>query len=308
MMGKIEFFKKFGLKHGKPGRRPYKPIKSIGPSSYVSDKFDKNFRNYEDDLKLKGFSKQTIKSYIYHNHNFLQYIKKRPKYVTKADVKNYLLRLIDVLNNKPRTINLQISALKSFYDEYYCKKLFNDIKRLKTEKTIPIVYTKEEIEKIIGATKNIKHRIVIALLYSSGLRVSECIKLKLKDINFKNNLIRINKGKGKKDRRVMLSAKVKEMIKGYIKDHEIDNYLFPGRNAHIVKETAERVVKEKGMMAIKKRVFPHALRASFATHLDKENVKIAKIQKLMGHSDRKTTEIYIKTNPLDIQKIKSPLD
>lgn len=305
----IAFLEKFGLNQNKPGRRPYKPIKIKGNTPFLCDKYNKKFRNYENDLKLRGFSKETIKSYIYHNYCFLQFVKKEPKYVTKADIKKYLLYLNDNLMNKPRTINLQISALKNFYDDYHCKKLFHDIKRLKTEKRIPIVFSKEEIERMINNTQNIKHKLLISLLYSSGLRVSECIKLKLKDIDFNNNLIRINLGKGKKDRIVMLSIRVKQMIKDYIKEYNIDNYLFPGINtSHITKETAELVVRKKGMKVIKKRVFPHALRASFATHLNNNKVDISKIQKLMGHADQRTTEVYIKTNPKDIQNIKSPLD
>lgn len=257
------------------------------------------------ELELRGYSKKTIKSYLYYNFDFIDFIKKRPNYVSVSDIKKYLIYNI---NKKPRTINLIISSLKFYYDIICKKRLFKYIKRMKQEKNIPLVISRENIKQMIDMTHNLKHKILIELLYGSGLRVGECVKLKITDLNLNEGYGIIRQGKGKKDRYIILSGKFVYDFRNYFNKRKDDNhYIFNTSKGHYSIRTAE-VIVNNAARKIGLNVFPHALRSSFATHLIDNNVHISKIQKLLGHSKRQTTENYIKTSTKDLKEISSPLD
>jgi len=179
----------------------------------------------------------------------------------------------------------------------------------KREKKLPKVLSKEDILTMINKTKNIKHRLLIKLLYSSGLRVSEAIKIKKQDFDFKRNLIRIEQGKGKKDRYTLLAKNLRNDLLRFFCKHNIKDYLFCGRKDHLTIKSAQKIVDNAAKKArINRKVTPHMLRHSFATHLLENGVDIRYIQHLLGHSNLQTTQIYTKVSNLDILKIKSPLD
>lgn len=263
--------------------------------------------NFQQSLKLRGLSINTIEAYSDANRKFLKFIQKPPKYITKEDVKTYINHLIDTYH-KPKSINLTIAALKAFYDDFLGRRLFTKIKRLKLEKNIPNVLSKQEIKELIKVTLNPKHKLIIKFLYSTGVRVGELINVKIEDLDLINGFVRIIYGKGKKSRLTIISKDLCKEITEFIKDNQI--YLFPSnRGDRLTIRSIQQIIKNSSKKAmIKRRIYPHAMRASFATHLYDKGIQLQKIQKLMGHSDFKTTLGYTKSATVDISDIENPLD
>lgn len=257
----------------------------------------------EKELNLRNFSKETIRGYIYSVSRFLEYAK--DKEISKEILKDYILK--NLKDKNPSSVAKDYFAIKFFFKNLLDETVnFPPIKR---NKTIPDILTIEEIKKIIEKTTNFKHRLIIKLLYGTGLRVSEIVNLKKQDINFEEDLIKINLGKGKKDRFVRIPSSLKEELKNYIKI-ETSEYIFPSnRNKKVTKTTIQSILRNSAKKAgIKKRVYPHLLRHSFATHLLEQGTDLRIIQKLLGHSSIKTTQIYTQISQASIKNIKSPLD
>src|SRR3989344_7711196 len=137
----------------------------------------------ETELKIRGFSKRTVDSYLYHNKKFLEFIKKESQSVNEDDAKSYIAHLMSNLKYKPSSVNLVLSSLKFFYNEILQNRAFDSIKAPKSEKKLPTVLTKEEVRKLLNAAGNPKHKLLIEFMYSSGLRVSECVSLKVDDLD-----------------------------------------------------------------------------------------------------------------------------
>lgn len=264
----------------------------------------------ETELKIRGFSKRTIDVYLFHNKKFLEFIKKEPQSVTQDDAKRYMAHLMSNQKYKPGSINLALSSLKFFYNEILQNSAFNAVKAPKSEKKLPTVLTKEEIKKLLDATKNPKHKLLIEFMYSSGLRVSECVNLKMDDLDLNEKIGKIKHGKGNKERYIILSDNLITHLNEYWNNKNRDNpYIFSIRDAHITARQAQKVVTEAAKRAgIKKRVFCHALRSTFATHLLEAGTDIRVIQELLGHSNLSTTQIYTKVSTQQLKKVKSPLD
>jgi len=262
------------------------------------------------ELQIRGFSERTIKSYLFHNHKFLDFIKKQPDEITTDDIKTYMAYLIAEKKQKSTSVNLALSALRFMYDEIMKKGLFVDIKAPKNEKKLPTVLSKQEISKMIDSLDNKKHKLLIEFLYSSGLRVSECVSLKLEDLNPDEKMGIVRAGKGKKDRNIILSKRLVEDLERYLKKRKDTNpYVFNTKDTHISVRQAQKVVHEAAKKAnIQKRVFCHALRSSFATHLLENGTDIRIIQELLGHSNIQTTERYTKVSREQLKKVVSPFD
>ena len=242
---------------------------------------------------------------------FLDFAKKTPDQVTQDDLKLFIAHLMSELYYKPSSVNLALSAIRFYYEEILkLKDMFIDIKPPKMEKKLPIVLTKLEVKKLLESTKGFKHRLLIEMMYSSGLRVSECVSIKLNDLDFDEKMARVVSGKGKKDRNVILSSNLVDHIKEYVSQRKEDSpYLFPSRGTHLSIRQAQGVVKGAAKEAgLKKRVFCHALRSSFATHLLEAGTDIRVIQELLGHANLSTTERYTKVSTEQLKKVKSPLD
>lgn len=264
------------------------------------------------ELKLRGFSENTIKAYLSHNKKFLAFIKKDPNDVNDNDIKAYLGYLIGK-NLRPSSVNLVVSALKFYYNEILKKNALADFKSMKQEKKLPTVLSKAEIKRLFEAIKNQKHRLLVNLMYSSGLRVSECVSLKIADIDIQEKTGIVRLAKGKKDRAIILSKAFIKGFVGYINSRKNDNspYLFSSNTSkgHITTRHAQRIVSNAARAAsIKKHVFCHALRSSFATHLLEAGTDIRFIQELLGHSSLETTQRYTKVTTEQLKKIKSPMD
>ncbi|MBW2975498.1 tyrosine-type recombinase/integrase [Candidatus Woesearchaeota archaeon] len=266
------------------------------------------FRNFVLEMRVRNFSSQTIDSYLYHNNRFLEFVKKEQRSVTSCDIKDYLNHLA-LHGAGPRTINMAISSLRSYYESYLGKRLFKNIKRPKIPKDMDPVLSQDEILSMIHNTKSLKHRLLIELLYSSGMRVGECVKVKVEDIQ--DNIVFVRKGKGKKDRFTIASRGFVDGLRRYLLEREMQSeFLFDnGLGGHITIRAAEEIVKKAAKKAgIKRRVYPHLLRACFTTHLLEKGVEDYKVQRLMGHSNLKTTMGYNRLRTDDLKKIRSPLD
>ena len=272
-------------------------------------------KKLQQELELKGFSEKTISAYVFHNQKFLDYINKQPEEINEDDIKTYLACLISN-KKKPATINLTLSTLKFFYEKIQKKDIFKNIDPVKSEKKIPTVLTKDEIKQLLSSVKNKKHKLLIEMMYSSGLRVGEAVNLKLEDLNLNEKIGKVIAGKGKKQRLIILSNKAIDRIERYQKYREKKNinspYLFPSNKNHekpISIRQAQKIISTVAEKAgIKKRIFCHALRSSFATHLLESGTDIRIIQELLGHASISTTQIYTKVSAKQLKKVKSPLD
>ena len=265
---------------------------------------------FETELKIRGFSPKTVGTYLFHSRKFLEFIKKEPKVITEENAKRYIAHLMSGLKYSPRSVNLALSALKFFHNEIVKNPAFNAVKAPKTEKKLPTVLTKDEIRRLIGSIENPKHRLLVEFMYSAGLRVSECVSLKVDDLDFSEKMGKIRHGKGNKERYIILSESLISHLSDYIRTKKDESsYIFSVKGRPITVRQAQKVVKEAAYRAkIRKRVFCHALRSSFATHLLEAGTDIRVIQELLGHADLSTTQIYTRVSTQQLKKVKSPLD
>ncbi|MBS3162349.1 tyrosine-type recombinase/integrase [Candidatus Woesearchaeota archaeon] len=255
--------------------------------------------------KLKGYSLQTKKSYLFHVGKFLKFCEKSSFNLNPENVKRYLLS-IDVSVNTSR---LAYASLKFFFLGILKQNEFTEQVPVKKKiKQLPKVISRENIKKMIELSNNLKHKIIVELLYSSGLRLSELLNLKKIDLDFDRNIIYVRQGKGNKDRITIMSETLKmDLLKYYSKYEFKTEYLLEGREGKYTKRSVQLVLGHLGKR-LGMNITPHMMRHSFATHLLESGVDIRYIQKLLGHSDLKTTEIYTKVSNKDLSKIKNPLD
>lgn len=263
------------------------------------------------ELKIRNRSPRTINSYLRYNKEFLEFIKKKPEETTVEDIKAYMVFLMDK-GIGPRTINLMLSSLSFAYNKIMKKNLINkdDIERPKFPKKLPVVLTREEVKKLMAVPTNFKHRLLIGILYDTGLRVSECVNLKIEDMDLDEKTALVRYGKGMKERNITISEGISQDIKEYLSKRQDNNpYLFHIKDRHISVRQAQKIVKEAAMKAgIKKRVFCHALRSSFATHLLEDKTDLRTIQALLGHERLDTTQIYTQVTKDQIKKVRNPVD
>ena len=261
------------------------------------------------ELKIRGFSNKTIKAYLDNNKRFLEFCGKEAGAADESDVKAFMSHLMD-RGLKPASVSLAMSAIRFLQDEMLGKGLFAKIKLPKLEKKLPTVLSKEEIRGMLDATENPKHKLLIAFLYSSGLRVSEAVSMKIDDLDLNERMGIVRAGKGKKDRNIILSESLVKDLKIYLGTRNDQNpYVFAVKDRHIAVRQAQRIVNDAAKRAgIKKRVFCHALRSSFATHLLEAGTDIRVIQELLGHSNLATTQRYTKVSREQLRKVKSPMD
>lgn len=204
-----------------------------------------------------------------------------------------------------------VGAIKLFFNELLRKNYkLNYLYPDRTEKKLPIVLDKSEVLLLLNAIENIKHKSIISLIYSAGLRLGEVIELKVNDIDSKRMLIRIAAAKGKKDRYVMLSDKLLSLLREYYKDYKPKDYLFEGQKGDKYSARSVQAILKQALKKahITKNASVHTLRHSFATHLLESGTDIRVIQQLLGHSSIKTTKIYTQVTTSNISKVISPLD
>ena len=275
----------------------------------------KNYKHcpesYLDKLELKGYANNTVKTYVSCFERFINYFpEKEIDQLDETDVRNYIKTLIR--NNWSISyINQSINSIKFYYEIVLgMPNRFYKIERPRKKKKLPVVLSPSEVKSLINATNNLKHRCILSLLYSAGLRRSELINLKIKDIDSKRMLIKVNDTKGNKDRMTLLSESVLQDLRAYYKNYKPKKYLFEGQSAERYSATsiAKIISNAVAKTSIKKHVTAHTLRHSFATHLLENGTDLRYIQLLLGHSSTKTTEIYTHVATNSFISIKNPLD
>ena len=264
----------------------------------------------EDEARRRGLSKKTIENYVFCVNRFFQWRKKDPRKITKKDIKEF----VSFLNSKGysgNTINVYINALKFLLQEVLAKRVLWRVKFSKKAKTLPVVLTQEEVVLLISSIENKKHKLIIELMYGAGLRVSEVVNLKLEDLEIENGYGWVRKGKGNKDRLMIIPNSLVYRLREYIFENKIEKgFIFLGRKGrHLHKRSVQEIVKKASKKAkIKKNVHAHTLRHSFATHLVENGYDVTSVQTLLGHASMNTTMIYVHMAKPKLINVKSPLD
>lgn len=263
-------------------------------------------------LEYKRYSKNTAKTYISCFEKFMNHFYEHDLIeLTEREIQSYLDQKAKA-GVSTSQLNQILNSIKFYYEVVLeMPNRFYSIPRPFVEKKLPKVLSKKEVNQIIDATNNIKHRCILSLLYSSGLRRQELLNLKIEDINSERMTILVRSGKGKKDRQTILSPKVLEDLRLYYKQWKPQTYLFEGvKNGQpYSRASVANLLKNATSRAgIHKKVTPHMLRHSFATHLLEAGTDLRYIQTLLGHNSSRTTEIYTEVSNHHLQKIKSPFD
>ena len=263
-------------------------------------------QTFIQEMRRRGYRKNSINNYSSCIDVFLSTVKKdHPKNINEQDIKNFLGNCI-----KANTQRNYHSAIKLFYD--IClnqKQKFKNIPYTKAEKRLPIVLSQEEVQKMFDVCENLKHKVIMTLLYSCGLRVSELINLRWSNIDRSRMVINIIGGKGNKDRQVMLTESLIPILEKYYKEYKTKDFILGGQFSEQYSDRSVlQVLKQLGVKAgINKRVWTHQMRHNCFTHLVENGVDVSLIQKIAGHSNVKTTMLYTHISHNIISKIQSPL-
>ena len=267
------------------------------------------------DGQAGNYSHKTIKAYLSRLRSFVKHhLPRHPRELTENDIRNYMLRLITVKKHAAGTVNQVFNALRFLYVDLYKKPfVIGSLPRPEREKKLPDVLNEDEVRRVFGCVKNLKHRTMLMLAYASGLRVSELVRLRIEDIDGQRGLIHIRDAKGKRDRFTVLPESLRGQLLAYWKEYKLgkSGWLFPGQKTeHHLAERSIQAVTERTLNAagIEKPVSMHTLRHSFATHLLEHGTDLRYIQELLGHQSVRTTEIYTHVSNRVLGKIRSPLD
>lgn len=263
-------------------------------------------------LEAQNFSPKTIKNYEIALVKLSKFHNKSPLKLTTAEIEKFVLHEVKVEKLCPATVNLHISGIKKFFTLLLPESnIMSTISKVKGGKGLPTVLTVEEVKNMIHRTKNLKHRALLELLYSTGIRMQECIDLKASDIDSNEMLVHVRHGKGRKERFTIIGKKTILTLRKYYKSYNPKNHLFEGwKNKPLAPGTVGKIVKNAAKRAniTNKTVTTHTFRHTFATHLLEQNVNLRVIQKLLGHSNIKTTTIYTHVSNIAITKVINPID
>lgn len=264
--------------------------------------------NTEQELKIRNYSPKTIKSYLY---GLREYFSFKGSDFTKLDqenIRNFLLHC-EQKQISPQSRNLFLNAIKFYYRNVQkdCQKI--EIHFAKKPKSLPIVLSRNEVNKILESLKNAKHKLLLSLAYGAGLRVSEVVSLKVHDLDFVELTVHIKQAKGQKDRISVIPESLTNSLKNLVAGKSGNDPVFASeRGGKLTTRTAQKVfenaLKESG---VKKDATFHSLRHSFATHLLENGTDVRYVQELLGHSNIRTTQIYTQVTNPKLKNIKSPL-
>jgi site-specific recombinase XerD len=278
----------------------------------IPDQFSDYWREkLETEMRSRKYSHHTRTAYVNYNKAICKWLQKQPEEVTGDDVKRYLAFLEETKQQAAATLNYNLSAFKFFYRHVMKRDTAHEQKRPRQDKRLPVVLSKAEIKKMIDGERNTKHRLLLMIVYASGLRVSEAVRLKRQDIDISRKSLMIISGKGRKDRYTIMSQTVIETLALYYSQYEISGWLFRGADPsrHLNIRSAQHIFKHALKKAgIEKNASIHSLRHSFATHLLESGTDISYIGELMGHSSIRTTARYTQVARRKTLKITSPLD
>jgi integrase/recombinase XerD len=264
----------------------------------------KELEKLKNELKLRGFSMLTVRNYAFFVEKFLLKSNKPAVELTEDDAKAYLS---DIFETKSKnTVMLAAASIKFFFKEILGKE-FSNVKMPKKDSRLPEVLSKEEVKKMIDSADNQKSRLIISLLYSTGLRVSELVNLKVDDINFQDRSGWVRRGKGAKDRIFILPENLTKELQEYLNGRE-HKFIF-SKGEPLTTRNIQKIIKgTKSRAGISKKVTPHTMRHSFATHLLEQGTDIRLIQTMLGHSSLSTTQVYTHISSEQIRKVVNPLD
>jgi integrase/recombinase XerD len=265
---------------------------------------------FTEELQLKGLSDNTIETYVRTVRHLERFCRRSPLEISDEQIRSFLLYCRNERKISLKSYNLVAAGLRQFYSCLQPERHLQ-IKSVRPPLTLPEVLSQEEVARILKATESLKYKTALALMYSAGLRLGECVKLKLTDIDRTRMLIKVEKGKGGKDRTTILSPYILQLLEKYYRQYRPKKWLFEGhpktRPLHIrsVQTVFREVIKKAG---ITKKIIPHTLRHSFATHLLEQNCPLPAIQKFLGHTRISTTVLYTHLTSNVLSKINSPLD
>ncbi len=263
-------------------------------------------------LKLKNYSPSTLRTYTEQFKLFLQFFPDSdPEALGEEEIHHYLMHLIEHRKLSVSTQNQAINAIKFYYEKVLKqeRKVY-ELERPMREKKLPEVLSQEEVMSIFEATENLKHRVMIMLLYASGLRRSELLNLRVGDVDADRGIVLIRGGKGRKDRHSVFAQSLIPIIEQYLKEFMPGYWLFEGVKGQRYSPTSLQQILKRAVYraGIRKKVRLHMLRHSFATHLLEAGTSTRYIQVLLGHESPKTTEVYAKVTRFGLDKVVSPLD
>jgi integrase/recombinase XerD len=260
--------------------------------------------------RSRGLRNETIKTYITSVNKFFRVYRLDPRHIAKKDIVQYLQQLRK-WGRADSTINVHLNALKFFYEKVLGKKLTVNIPQSRIPKKLPAFLTQDEIKRLFSAIGNHKHLLMIKFLYATGMRVTEFVQLKVQHFEFNDNYGWVRDGKGGKDRLFVLAKKLKGEILAWISSNKLasHDWLFPGQGRHMSTSTVQHIIKKATQQArLTKRVSPHTLRHSFATHLIENGYAVTEVQPLLGHNSVNTTMIYLHMASPNLLKVQSPYD
>ncbi len=287
---------------------PEKPLKNINLTEHAQNELLK----CKEKFILKSLSESTIKSYLSALSYFFSFFERHdyPE-LEKSEIESYVYHLKSKYQISDTAQNTIINAIKAYYEHVLGKpREYYDIQRPNRSKSLPNVFSKEEVMKIIQVTNNIKHKAILLTIYSAGLRISEAINLRTKDILSDEGSIFIKDSKGKKDRKSVLSPVLLELLRKYYKLHRPSYWLFEGQDGGKYSAKSIQNILRKAIESSGANPWGtvHTLRHSFATHLLQEGVNLRMIQRMLGHSSSKTTEVYTHILSVNNKVVKSPLE
>ncbi|POR27089.1 MULTISPECIES: site-specific tyrosine recombinase/integron integrase [Paenibacillus] len=263
-----------------------------------------------DALVARGYSSKTIKAYISQTERFFARLQGTEASINDATVQKYALALLEK-GLSHAYVNQAISALKFYFRHVLKQPKSAAYVRPKKESKLPDVLSLNEVMRLLKAVENLKHKAILYLTYTSGLRVSEVVRLRLEDCDRERKVLKVRQGKGRKDRQTLLSEAAFAVVEQYIGGEQPADWLFPGQREgrHLTERSAQKVFeKALAEAGIRTQVSIHSLRHSFATHLLENGIELRYIQELLGHQSVRTTERYTHVSRRDIGRIQSPLD
>ena len=264
-----------------------------------------------DDMTARRFKEKVQKDYVRHVRTFAVFLGRSPDTATSEDLRRYQLHMAQQ-QVSPWTINSAIAALRFFFTVTLERPDLVRPLRLVTEpRRTPVVLSPEEVARLLEAAPGLKYKAALSVAYGAGLRVSEVAKLKVSDIDRERMTLRVEQGKGQRDRTVMLSPRLLELLREWWHAARPQVWLFPGQNPInpvTPRQLNRAVTAAKTLAGISKRVSPHTLRHSFATHLLEQGVDIRVIQVLLGHAKLETTALYTRVAVNTVRDVESPLD
>ena len=260
------------------------------------------------EMRLRNYSPKTVKNYLRCMKEYLAGVQGTMESFNEEKLKSFLLKKHEK-GYAAQTVNLYLNAVLFFYRAVLKQAIKSSIHFAKRSKKLPVVLSREEIERILGVVRNAKHRTMLALAYGAGLRVSEVISLRVMDIDFESNVINVRCAKGGKERVTMIPVKLKQILQNWVAVKTGEDYVFESeRGGKLTSRTAQKVFESALAQAgITKPATFHSLRHSFATHLIERGVNLRYVQELLGHASVKTTERYTHVAKSALQTVESPL-